>query len=71
MARRVDEYDEDTQVGIRKVMYENERKMKGLPTTDEEKAQEAMKKYWENSPYKDQPFDPSLLMQGPPPGSDE
>jgi len=37
-SRRVDEYDEDTQTGIRKVMYENERKMQGLPTTDEELA---------------------------------
>ena len=60
--RRVDEYDEETQMGIRKVMHEHERKMKGLPSTDEEKAYEAMQKMWKESPYANEPFDPSKLM---------
>lgn len=60
-SRRVDEYDEETQVGIRKVMYEHERKLKGLPTSDEEKAQNALMEMWKKSPLKDEPFDMSKL----------
>lgn len=56
-SRRVDEYDEETQVGIRKVMYEHERKLKGLPSSEEEKAQNALMEMWKKSEFKDQPFD--------------
>jgi hypothetical protein len=60
-SRRVDEYDEETQVGIRKVMYEHERKLKGLPSTEEEKAQNALMDMWKKSEFKDQPFDMSKI----------
>lgn len=60
-SRRVDEYDDETQVGIRKVMYEHERKLKGLPSTDEEKAQNALMEMWNKSELRDQPFDMSKL----------
>ena len=60
-SRRVDEYDDETQVGIRKVMYEHDRKLKGLPSTDEEKAQNALMEMWKKSPLKDEPFDISKL----------
>lgn len=44
-------------------MYEQQRKMQGLPTTDEEKQYEALKQAWdaEGSPFKGTPFDPSKL----------
>ena len=38
-------------------MYEHERKLKGLPTSEEEKAQNALMDMWKNSPLKDEPFD--------------
>lgn len=60
-SRRVDEYDDETQTGIRKVMYEHERKLKGLPTSEEEKAQNALMEMWKKSPYKDEPFDMSKI----------
>ena len=60
-SRRVDEYDDETQVGIRKVMYEHDRKLKGLPTSEEEKAQNALMEMWKKSPFKDEPFDMSKL----------
>lgn len=59
--RRVDEYDEETQVGIRKVMYEHDRKLKGLPSSEEEKAQNALMEMWKKSEFKDQPFDMSKI----------
>lgn len=59
--RRVDEYDEETQVGIRKVMYEHDRKLKGLPSSEEEKAQNALMEMWNKSEFKDQPFDMSKI----------
>lgn len=44
-------------------MYEQQRKMQGLPTTEQEQQMEALKKAWnaEGSPFKGQPFDPSKL----------
>ena len=41
-------------------MYEQNRKLKGLPTSEEEKQHEMLKQAWnsEGSPFKGQPFDP-------------
>lgn len=65
-ARRVDEYDEDTQAGIRKVMYEHHLKQQGLPTTEEAKSLDSLKKFWNspNSGYAGQPFDPKVFGIG-------
>ena len=42
-------------------MYEQSRKMRGLPTTEEMKQIKGLKKMWDapNSPWKGQPFDPT------------
>lgn len=71
--RNISDYDEETQAGIQKVMYDQERKLKGLPTSEEEKQQEILKQAWnaEGSPFAGQPFDPSVLKPPenfPPPG---
>lgn len=57
------DFDEETQGAIRKIMYEQQRKQMGLPTTEEESQLDALKKAWnaEGSPFKGQPFDPSLI----------
>jgi len=72
--RHVSEYDEETQAGIQKVMFDQEQKRKGLPTSDELQQQDLLKKAWdaEGSPFKGQPFDPSVLNMsgGLPPGFD-
>lgn len=59
-SRRVDEYDEETQAGLRKVMFERDRKMRGLPTTEEEKNLDALWKAWNqpNSPFAGQDWNP-------------
>ena len=62
-SKKIDDFDEETQGGLRKVLYEQQRKNMGLPTTEEESQQEMLKKMWnaEGSPFKGTPFDPSKL----------
>jgi Spy/CpxP family protein refolding chaperone len=57
------DFDEETQGAIRKIMYEQQRKQMGLPTTEEEHQYDALKKAWdaEGSPFRGQPFDPSKI----------
>jgi hypothetical protein len=60
--KRIEEYDEETQGAIRKIMYDEQRKRQGLPTSDEEKMAEKLKAAWdvEGSPFKGTPFDPTV-----------
>lgn len=62
-SKKIEEFDEETQGGLRKVLYEQNRKNMGLPTTEEEQQQEMLKKMWnaEGSPFKGTPFDPSKV----------
>merc|ERR1719502_1616975 len=64
--RNISEYDEETQAGIRKIMFDQDQKRKGLPTSDEIKNEDMLRSAWnaEGSPFKGQPFDPSVLSQG-------
>jgi len=65
--RSISEYDEETQAGIHKIMFDQEQKRKGLPTSDQIKNEDLLKKAWnaEGSPFQGQPYDPSVLnMQG-------
>jgi len=70
--RNIHEYDDETQAGIRKIMFDQDQKRKGLPTSDEMNNEDMLRKAWdaEGSPFKGQPFDPSVLnMSGQmPPG---
>eukprot|EP00743_Colponemidia_sp_Colp-15_P007770 GILK01008413.1.p1 GENE.GILK01008413.1~~GILK01008413.1.p1 ORF type:complete len:335 (-),score=55.48 GILK01008413.1:254-1198(-) len=61
--RNVQDYDPETQGAIRKIMFDQAQKAAGLPTSDELKNQEMLRKAWdaEGSPFKGQPFDPSIL----------
>ena len=59
--KNLEDFDDETQGALRKVMYEQNRKMRGLPTSEEEKQLDMLRKAWdaEGSPFKGQPFDPS------------
>lgn len=60
-SKKLDEFDPETQGALRKIMYEQNRKNNGLPTTEEEQQLEAMKRAWNapGSPFEGTPFDPS------------
>jgi hypothetical protein len=62
-SKRIDEFDNDTQAALNKIVYEQNRKKNGMLTTEEEKKLNAMKDAWnaEGSPFKGQPFDPSMF----------
>lgn len=63
-SKRIEEFDLETQGHLQKVLYEQERKRQGLPTTDEEKQQkmiqEVMAKQSEAgmNPMAGLPYDP-------------
>jgi len=62
-SKRIDEFDSETQAALNKIVYEQNRKRNGLPTTEEEKKLEALKEAWNKpgSPFAGQPFDPSMF----------
>lgn len=43
-SKKIDEFDTETQGHLRKVLYEQERKRMGLPTTEEEEQMKLMEK---------------------------
>jgi len=61
--RSMYEYDGETQGAIRKIMFDQDQKRKGLPTSDEMKNEDMLRKAWdaEGSPFKGTPFDPSAI----------
>jgi hypothetical protein len=60
-SKKIDEFDTETQAALNKIVYEQNRKRSGLPTTEEEKKLKAMEEAWNapDSPFRGQPFDPS------------
>jgi len=62
-SKRIDEFDNDTQAALNKIVYEQNRKKNGLLTTEDEKKMQALKEAWDkpDSPYRGQPFDPSMF----------
>lgn len=62
-SKRIDEFDTETQAALNKIVYEQNRKRNGLPTTEEQKKLDEMKKAWDlpDSPFKGQPFDPKMF----------
>ena len=61
--KKVHEYDDKTQGNIRKIVFDQNQKHQGLPTSDQIKTAELMKDAWnaDNSPFKGTEFDPSML----------
>ena len=61
--RSMYDYDDETQGAIRKIMFDQHQKRLGKPTSDELKNEDMLRKAWdaEGSPFRGQPFDPSLV----------
>lgn len=61
--KRVEEFDLETQGHLQKVLYERNRKMAGLPTTEEEATAKRMNEIFKNnpdSPFAQTPYDREL-----------
>lgn len=62
-SKKLEEFDLETQGHLQKVLYEQDRKKRGLPTTDEEAQQkqmaEIMAKAGKDSPMAGLPYDPT------------
>jgi len=68
--RTMDEYDGETQGAIRKIMFDQTQKTKGLPSSDQIRTADIMKDAWnaQGSPFRGTDFDPTLLnLSGPVP----
>ncbi|KAG6450360.1 nudC domain-containing protein 3-like [Manduca sexta] len=63
-SRRLDELPEDHIAKIKELQWNQEQKSKGLPTSDDIRNMEILKKAWNapGSPFKGQEYDPSLLQ---------
>lgn len=68
-AKKVEEFDLETQGHLQKVLYEQNRKRMGLPTTEEEAQaklmEEIMAKQGAQNPMAGLPYDPKLYGQKP------
>ncbi|XP_052266202.1 nudC domain-containing protein 3-like isoform X2 [Dreissena polymorpha] len=66
-SRPMTDLDDEAQSKIEEMMYNDRRKKMGLPTAQEEKMHDVLRKAWdaEGSPFKGQPFDPSKLSMDP------
>lgn len=66
--RSMYEYDGETQGAIRKILFDQDQKRKGQPTSDEMQNEELLRRAWdaEGSPFRGTPYDPSKvsLSQG-------
>jgi len=62
--RPMEDLAEDEQMKIQELMWNEEQKRKGLPTSDELRMHDILKKAWdvEGSPFKGTPFDPSKVQ---------
>ncbi|XP_067932556.1 nudC domain-containing protein 3-like isoform X2 [Watersipora subatra] len=59
----MDQLDADSQSVVDQLMYDEQQKKLGLPTSKEKKMQETLQKAWnaKGSPFEGTPYDPSLL----------
>ncbi|CBZ56082.1 putative nuclear movement domain-containing protein [Neospora caninum Liverpool] len=61
--KRVEDFDAATQAHIRKMMFDQQQKLRGEKTSDELQKEELLRKAWdaEGSPFAGTPYDPSLV----------
>ncbi|XP_071105880.1 nudC domain-containing protein 3-like [Haliotis cracherodii] len=62
-SRPMTDLDDEAQAKIGEMMFNEQQKRQGLPQSHEQKQHEMLRKAWdaEGSPFKGQPFDPSVL----------
>ncbi|CAH1795000.1 unnamed protein product, partial [Owenia fusiformis] len=62
-SRPMTDLDDEAQAKIEEMMFNERQKKLGLPQSHEQKNQDILRKAWdaEGSPFKGQPFDPSVL----------
>ncbi|VDM16023.1 unnamed protein product [Hydatigera taeniaeformis] len=62
-SRPIHELDDEAQGKIAQLLFDQEQKRRGLPTTEEQRIQDILKDAWnkDGSPFKGQPFDPSRI----------
>ncbi|XP_062615931.1 nudC domain-containing protein 3-like [Saccostrea cucullata] len=65
-SRPMTDLDDEAQAKIAEMMYNEQQKRMGKPTSEEQKVQNLLKDAWnaEGSPFKGQPFDPSKINVG-------
>lgn len=70
--RKMEEYDGETQGAIRKIMFDQNQKLQGKPTSDQIRTADIMKDAWNapGSPFRGTDFDPSLLNLSSPVGDE-
>ncbi|XP_053607783.1 nudC domain-containing protein 3 [Plodia interpunctella] len=68
-SRPLNDLPEDHIAKVRELQWNQEQKLKGLPTSDEIRNMEVLKKAWNapGSPFQGQKFDPNVLTQSIPP----
>merc|ERR1719334_2291005 len=62
-SRPMTDLDQEAQAKIDQMMYDDHQKKLGKPTSEEQKMHDVLERAWdaEGSPFKGQPFDPSVL----------
>ncbi|XP_021967000.1 nudC domain-containing protein 3 isoform X1 [Folsomia candida] len=65
--RPMEELDQEEQMKIQELCWNEERKRQGLPTSEDMKMQEILEKAWnaDGSPFKGTPIDPSIIQFSP------
>jgi hypothetical protein len=61
--KRMEEFDDETQSAIRKIMFDENQRRKGELTSDEQQLAAKLEAAWnaESSPFKGTTFDPNLV----------
>ncbi len=59
----IEDLEPEAQAKIKQLMYDEQQKRLGLPTSEQQQYQDVLKKAWniEGSPFKGTPFDPSII----------
>ena len=65
-SRPMEDLDEESLATVNKLKFDQMQKQMGKPTSDQQKLMDQLKDGWdaEGSPFKGQPFDPSVLDLG-------